>query len=316
MSGPTSNPTAPRVSVVLPTYGRPDMLRRALDSVVAQTFADWELLIVDDNGAGSETQRETEEVVRPLLDDPRIVYVLHQWNRGGGAARNTGIHRARGPFVAFLDDDDAWYPRKLELQVARIEAGGPEVALVHGGFRRVMADGTTDVRLPVPGMDTFAELLKDNTIGTTSVALCRREALLAIDGFDETLRSRQDVDLYLRLVRERRFDSVAEPLLDKHHHAGDAIGKNYANVVDAYGRCYVKYREDYERDRSAHRSYLVSYGKEAIRAGEMALARRLLLRAWSLAPWSVGSLGLAVVADARLLRAFRAGRRFLRRRKP
>src|SRR5438132_12765470 len=103
--------TAPTVSVIIATHNRARLLRRAIHSVLAQTFEDWELLVVDD---GSTDNTETIAV---SLQDLRICYLRHEVNRGLSAARNTGIRISRGEYVAFLDDDDEWLPKKLEREL-------------------------------------------------------------------------------------------------------------------------------------------------------------------------------------------------------
>lgn len=104
------------VSVVIPTYNRAELLSRAIDSVLAQTYDDFELLVVDDGSTD-----DTEAVVT-AYDDDRVRYLAHETNRGANPARNTGIEAAEGEFVAFLDSDDEWRPRKLEAQLDRLEA--------------------------------------------------------------------------------------------------------------------------------------------------------------------------------------------------
>src|SRR5688500_9781977 len=106
----------PIVSVVIPTYNRAHLIRRAIDSVVAQTFADWELIVVDD-----ASKDDAEGVVRSY-GDSRMRYVRHDVNKGASAARNTGLYAAHGEFVAFLDSDDEWLPEKLASQVELFRA--------------------------------------------------------------------------------------------------------------------------------------------------------------------------------------------------
>lgn len=296
----------PAVSVVLPTYRRPDLLARAVGSVLAQTFRDWELVVVDDNGLGTPAQRATEAALQALGDDPRLVYLPLARNGGACAARNAGIRAARGRYVAFLDDDDAWFTTKLALQVACFEAAGPDVALVYGGFRRVGPDGPGAVVIPDGRAHAERELLKRNGIGTTSLVMIRREALLAVDGFDERLPSKQDIDLYIRLARRHAFAFVPAPLLDKHRHAGASIGKDYDGVVRANQLFYDKHRAAFEADRRVHHHRLRSFGHEALRAGRMDLGRPLLWRAWRAWPLDLASLALALVASRRLLAAYRA----------
>ncbi len=298
----------PRVSIVLPTYRRGAMLRRALDTVMEQTLRDWELIVVDDNGAGHAFQRETETLLERFRDDERIVYVVHEHNRGGGAARNTGIGQARAEYVAFLDDDDAWYPDKLERQLACFDQAPADVALVYGGFRVISRRGPAGVVMPDPEGHTVSALLQRNTVGTTSLVMCRRSALEAIGGFDPQLRSRQDVDLFVRLAQRYRFAYVDAPLLDKHEHEEYAIGKDKDGAVDAYRRFYAKYRDAYDGDAPAHHAFLRRYGEEALRAGRTHEARRLLRSAWRLQPRSWRTLLLALVSYRPVLAAYRSVR--------
>jgi len=302
---------APAVTVVLPTYRRADLVARALDSVRRQTWTDWQLLVVDDNGVGTPDQLATAAVVARFGADPRIAYLPLERNGGACAARNAGIRSALGRYVAFLDDDDAWFPEKLALQVGAFAAADPEVALVYGGFRRVDGDGPGRIVVPDGRAHVWRNLLKRNGIGTTSLVMCRRTALLEVDGFDERLPSKQDIDLYIRLAARYPFAYVEAPLLDKHRHDGDAIGKNHDGIVRANELFYEKHRAHFEADREVHHHRLRSFGHEVLRAGRMGQARRLLLRAWRQKPSDVATLALALVVNRPLLAAYRAlqGRR-------
>ena len=204
----------PKVSVIIPTHNRAALLGNAIQSVLDQTFEDFELLVVDD---GSEDH--PEQVVRSF-SDPRVRFIRHPVARGGGAARNTGIQNTHGPFVAFLDDDDAWYPEKLDLQVALLEKGARKLALVYGGYDIGDASGAqlTGTKTPIARGNLRHQLLSSNVIGGTSLILVRRAALEHIGGFDENLPSFQDHDLYLRLSEHYKFDFVPNPLLRYHRH--------------------------------------------------------------------------------------------------
>ena len=307
---------SPIVSIVLPTYRRVEMLDRAIDTVFAQSLGDWELIVVDDNGRGHPAQAAAAAVIGRHLEDPRIVYVVHEHNQGGGAARNTGIGRARAPYVAFLDDDDAWYPEKLALQVECFEQSPPDIAVVYGGFRRVSQTGPGRIEMPTRDGHTVATLLRRNAIGTTSLVMCRREALTAVGGFDPRLRSRQDLDLYLRLAQRFTFAYVEAPLLDYHRHDGEAIGKDQDGVVDAHRRFYEKHRGLYERDRGANHIALRRLGEEVLRTGRTREARRLLLSAWQLDRLAWRTLGLALGSHPVVLAAYRRIREALGLRRP
>ena len=115
----TTRHETPKVSVIVPTHNRADLLPRAVDSVLAQTYGDYEMVIVDDCSSDN-----TQDVIAGF-SDPRIRSFRHDRNRGQSAAINTGIAHARGEYIGFLDDDDEWLPTKLEGQVALLEASSP-----------------------------------------------------------------------------------------------------------------------------------------------------------------------------------------------
>jgi len=108
-----NNKKIPRISVIIPSYNRANTIGRAIQSALSQSYQDFEIIVIDDGSTD-----HTEEVIRSFQDS-RIRYIRHNRNRGGSAARNTGIHAARGEYIAFLDSDDEWLPQKLELYFAQ-----------------------------------------------------------------------------------------------------------------------------------------------------------------------------------------------------
>ena len=206
----------PRVSVVIPTHNRAESLPRAVGSVLAQTWTDFELLVVDDHSTDG-----TPAVVARFADG-RIRPFRHERNRGQSKALNTGIEHARGEHVAFLDDDDEWRPGKLAAQVALLDAAPPEVGLVYcwreeldeATGRRI---GTT--RLTLRG-DIFEHVLALHLPVSPSSWLVRRSAARSVGGFDEGLERAKDVDFMGRLcARGWRVDFVPQVGLLKYRHA-------------------------------------------------------------------------------------------------
>jgi glycosyltransferase involved in cell wall biosynthesis len=200
----------PTVSVVIPTYDRPEMLQRAVESVVAQTYEPIELVVVDDHSPTPAA--EALDIV--AMDSIESVSSLrHDENRGGSAARSTGIEAANGEWIAFLDDDDKWEPTKIEKQVERaIEADDGSV-LVYTGIRQVDSDGSTNaVKTPTTQGTVVTDLLCGNFIGSYSAVMARSSAIEAVGGPDKRFPSWQDWEWYLRLAREGPFLSVTEPL--------------------------------------------------------------------------------------------------------
>lgn len=294
--GCTSMPGSAMVSIVLPTYRRPELIERAIATVFDQTFADWELLVIDDNGEGTSEQRRTAEVLQ-RNDDARVKYVVHPSNLGGGAARNTGIKRARGEFVAFIDDDDAWEPEKLEAQLSCFATVGDDVALVYCRTRVVDEVAGTTWLWPTDGRShSTRDLLRKNTVGSTSLVLCRRFALVAVGGFDDRLPARQDVDLYIRLSQRFAFAFVDRVLNTNYRHAGASIGKDVAAKIRAHELFQQKYLDVIESDAEVHHFRLVSLGKHYVLQRRHADARRVLWRAWRMRPLHLSGLAQLMLA--------------------
>ncbi|MCE2469889.1 MAG: glycosyltransferase family 2 protein [Dehalococcoidia bacterium] len=180
----TTPEPSPKVSVIIPTYNRAGLLPRAVNSVLAQSFQDFELLIVDDCSAD-----DTPQVIAAFAD-PRIRALRHEMNRGLSAALNTGIANARGEFVAFLDDDDEFTPDSLADRLAALEASPPETAMAYGWCDRVdEASGEVIVshRFTLEGAEAFEFSLRGSALGGDWSMLVRTSAARDVGGFDERL---------------------------------------------------------------------------------------------------------------------------------
>lgn len=191
----------PGVSVIIPAYAHVRYLRAAIESVLAQTFVDHEILVVDDG-----SPHGLAEHLAPLIDAGRIRY-LRQPNAGSSAARNLGLRHARGELIAFLDEDDLWPADKLAWQVGALRAD-PGAVLVHGDHAVIDTDGRPVETFQVechPSGDAHGQLLLNSWIVSPGQTLIRRWALARIGGFDRSLRGAEDWDLYLRLSRMGRF---------------------------------------------------------------------------------------------------------------
>ncbi len=208
--------STPTVSVIIPVY-RARFLRAALESVEAQTFRDYEVIVVDD---GSPDRSEIESWALPGREGFRY---LTQENRGPSAARNTGIRAARGVFVAFLDADDTWEPTFLEEQIGAITRGRG-LDLVHCNWRTM---GRSRVRRYGPA--TCTSLLRDECMIILSSVMARREAVLGAGLFDEEFRHGEDFDLWLRMLKMRaRMDFQPRVLLNRRVHS-DSLSHDPVN---------------------------------------------------------------------------------------
>ena len=236
----------PRVSAIVTTYNRAAMLPRAVRSVLAQTYEDYELIIVDDCSTD-----DTPEVIRTFAD-PRIRAVRQADNAGVSAARNTGIRLARGEYVALLDDDDEWLPRKLQRQVAALDASDPGVGLAYTWLDVVDAAGTRhgDRRSVVSG-DIFSAMVDLQVPAPPSTYMVRAEAARDVGGFDEAIGMGDDVDFLLRLSMRWRV-AVVRDVLVLMHSEGHARSEQWAGAADdwaAYFWAHVRRFDGELRER-------------------------------------------------------------------
>ncbi len=238
--------TSPEVSVVLPTYNRLKYLRSAIDSVFAQTFTDWELIVADDGSAG-----ETAAYVAALAKLPRVK-VFHLTHTGNpGAVRNAAWRAARGEYVAFLDSDDLWLPEKLRLQVASLRSH-PQRGWSHTAYAVIDESGelVTGSRArwwPSVEGRILEPLIKMEVSIAISSVIIKRKLLEHLGGFDIEQPACNDYDLWLRLAGSSEIDGVSETLLhkrrqlDPYYHSsmvfeeiGQAIAKLLAISTDRY----------------------------------------------------------------------------------
>lgn len=182
------------ISVIIPTYKNRGGLSKSIDSVLSQSCEDdIEIIVVDDNAPDSQERLMTENLMEVYANEKRVVYIKHPQNKNGAAARNTGIQASKGEFIAFLDDDDFFLPEKLSKQVAFLR-GHHEYDGVYCMAKKNGKPYGTDTSEG----DCTREMLMLQTCIYTPCQMFRREAIMNINGYDETFRRHQDFDLMLR----------------------------------------------------------------------------------------------------------------------
>ena len=188
---------SPIVSIVIPTYNREHLLSRALDSVLAQTLGDFEVLVVDDGSTDETAVLMAEYEAR----DERIRYFIQPQNAGVSAARNRGLREARGEFIAFLDSDDEWMPEKLERQTELLQVLPERFGLVYTGVESVFSNGSR-VDLPKYRGHIYHEMLRKNVVhGGGSNVMLRRSAVERAGFFDEGIPAIEDYDYWIRVTQ-------------------------------------------------------------------------------------------------------------------
>ena len=224
------------VSIVVPAFNRGFIIREALESILKQTYQDWEALIVNDGSTD-----DTSEVVKEYTTkDSRICLIEHDRQKGAQAARNSGISNIRGTWIAFLDSDDRWLPHSLETRLKLTQKGLHQV--VHSDCY-IRSPGSNELeRFGVPPMQgqIYKELLRRPGPMFPGL-LASKEALGRIGPLDETIVSYQEWDTAIRLAKHYAFGFVLEPtfLYDCRH--ADTISKDLLRAAEGYEQVFTKH---------------------------------------------------------------------------
>jgi len=265
----------PKVSVIIPTYNRAHLVRRAIRSVLNQTYQDFEVIVVDDCSTDN-----TAEVLKEFKDN-RIKYIRHKVNRGVAAARNTGIKVAEGSYVALLDSDDRWLPSKLEKQMKVFEKAPQEVGVVYTGLWRISSNRKLYIPSPkVPCKyegDVYKNLLRVNFVGNSSVVI-KKECFKKVGLYDEHLPSVEDRELLLRISRYYHFRCVDEPLVILYE-SPDSISLNYNLRIKVYKLFFKKYFYEIKNDRKALANLYFKIGLNFCLKGDIKKGRYCFLKA-------------------------------------
>lgn len=204
---------SPRVSVIMPFLNAEQFIEEAIQSVLAQTFTDWELLLIDDGSSDGSTSIAQTYAQR---HGHRVRYLEHEGHltRGASASRNLGLTRARGEYVAILDADDIAEPTRLKKQVAYMNHN-PEVALLGSWYREINSSGKEiqSIRKPCAHLDILWNLLFYSPFLHSSVMFRKNVVLAKVGGYDESLSTSQDYELWTRIARHFEMANLREYLV-------------------------------------------------------------------------------------------------------
>jgi glycosyltransferase involved in cell wall biosynthesis len=221
----------PKISVIIPTHNRPCLLKKAIESVRAQTFVNWELLVVDDGDAGS-----AECVVKEFHDD-RIKYLKTlSPSSGGGVARNMGVGFASGEYVAFLDDDDCWLPQKLSRQLSTMQSD-KSLSFSYHAVCNIYNDRKENTTVSAdPNEDLYLAALRGRKFLTVTLMI-KTEALRAIGLFNDRLASNQESEMMIRLAKKYKGIGINKVLtevnmLSNYEHVGSSVQRKIRGLED------------------------------------------------------------------------------------
>ena len=243
------------ISIIMTTCNRPiEIVRRAVDSVLAQTLlTDTQLIIVNDYPKDKLLSEKISGLADYVREKLECTYLEMQENMGACEARNRGVMEAKGEYLAFLDDDDIWMPRKLEKQLDYMKS---HKAVMVTGYVEEHINGTVRIcnRKPLPEENPMEKLLEYNYIGGCSVPLMSREAFDRVGGFDSQYKSSQDYCLWLKLLKTGDIGFIEEPLVI--YEAGrDGITGNPVKRKQGWNRLLRDFKSDFKKYPIARKNF-------------------------------------------------------------
>lgn len=277
------------VSIIIPTRNRPHLIIKSIQSILSQTYQDFEIIVVD----GSDGD-DTEKVVKNF-NDPRIRYIKDEKNKGPAAARNIGIGTAKGEYIAFQDDDDEWVPEKLEKQMKAFKNAPPEVGVIYTGFWRIKNDKKTYIpsnEITQKEGNIHNILLKGNFVDTPA-AVVRKDCFKKVGLFDESLPALEDWELFIRISKVYSFKCIDEPLFYSYFTLG-SVNTNKRNTIKALELILEKHNDDFKQIKKvlANHYFGLSSGLSSLQ--EFRQGRKYLLKAFRAYPLSI-KITIAVV---------------------
>ncbi|MCK4386487.1 MAG: glycosyltransferase family 2 protein [Candidatus Pacebacteria bacterium] len=272
------NNIKPKVSVVIVTYNRPKFIPLAIQSILDQTYQDFEILVVD-NGIDKPAKNIVEN-----FNDSRIKYLPQIKNTGCSGGKNVGIKNAECEFVAFLDDDDVWLPKKLELQMNAFEKY-PEAGFCFTAITEVRDEGEIHSQVP-EGVDNYFEFALRKFNGFLSSTLIIKKEVFENVGFlSENFPSHTDIDLVIRITKEYKGIAINKPLIKMHLLSGhEQMGNNfgggakYEKRIKGRHMLLEKYKEDFKKRPLILSKHLMLLAKFYRNDGRYKEARKMFLK--------------------------------------
>ena len=230
-----------RVSVIIPTYNRAAMVYDAVQSVLQQSYTDFEIIVVDDGSTD-----DTAERLQGLISTSDKIRYMYQPNQGRSSARNQGIQQARGEYLSFLDSDDCYLPGKLERQVKILDEH-PDCAMSFTNYRVMDEHGVILDRYGEPDIDLNGNIYPDllffkGTVITTPAVMVRALVLNEVGRFDEGMHICEDLDLWRRIARKSRVLQIKEPMVVIRYRTGEVTDwwKNLTGRKAYYAKAFLE----------------------------------------------------------------------------
>jgi glycosyltransferase involved in cell wall biosynthesis len=299
MNERTMKSDMPLVSTIIPVYNREDRVSDAIRSAIAQTYNNQEIIIVDDRS----TDDSVKTVKQYTRSNNNILLIEHDENKGGSAARNTGIKHASGQYIAFLDSDDIWHPTKLEGQIKLIESRGPNWKAAYCGAKHISSNPISNIFKNLPSVDPCPvgdrEMIKSILtlsvdVGSSTI-VAHRDEINSINGFDESFDRHQDYEFMIRLLKQTKIEYLPLSGVLKY----DTDYASAEGVEESKQKLLGKFQKDVEeferRGYPIRKIHNFDLARCHIRNGDPKKAATCLQNAKPSSTLSVLSLGKAVL---------------------
>lgn len=266
------------ISVIITTCNRnAEILMRAVQSVQNQSYENWELLIIDDSPEAFSGRKAVEASIT-AIDDKRVQYIKQPRNMGAQVARNTGMRMARGEWINFLDDDDEFFPDKLETQ---LNVAKENSVLWVTGKAIILNDKNGKQKMlnyKYYSGNIYSKLLFQNFIPSIT-PLVNKKCYEKVGNFDETLESAQDYDMWLRIAKEYPICSIEQPGVIVHVHDNGRITSNPRKRLQGLNTILVKYGEDLHLHPKCYSKKVAYLSKYYLMLGDRKNAKKTLCKA-------------------------------------
>lgn len=249
-------------SVVITTYKRSEKLSKAIESILKQSYDNFELIIVDDNGKGTLEQIETEKIIKRYLNNKKVKYLIQDENQGANIARNLGISKSLGEYILFLDDDDEFLLNKLE-KFNEVLVRNNKVALIYSGANFI-EENKVEYKFKTFENNKL-EILKENYIGSNSFVGVKKEIFEKVGYFQEELKSCQDWDMWIRIIENNYLIyGINEPLVNYYIDINEKnrITNNVKKAIQGHKYIYHQIKEKYLDNFSENEKEQVLYYQE------------------------------------------------------
>ena len=242
------------VSIIIPTYKRNENLEKAIDSVLKQTYDNIEIIVVDDNDSETTYREKNEILMNRYKKNSKVIYIKHEKNKNGAAARNTGIKQANGSYIGFLDDDDEFMPTKIEEQVSFLEKN-----IEYNCVGCQIYRGQRIEKQKINEETLLEDILSLKISPITSTLLFREKAIKDINGFNENYRRHQDVEMLARYLQKNRFGYIEKPLIKMGINNGEnqLNGEKLKELKEQFLRDFMPAIDDLENKRKGSKKRIL-----------------------------------------------------------